>query len=375
MKIHRSAKRNMSFSHLKILSLCCPRFTSPKSAYRRVPPKNNVTCHPTPPLYGKNRLHSSSHGDIHTPQRCKAVLHVVTLQWSSSPSPFVFGVFQSHVHRLNSWKVFIGEPHHFFLVFLPFATSTLRLANLSFLPTMPSNTRREQVTSLNRLWGGTGWIPPFLHNKTREPLTVETLFHRDFSRLLSISKRAAYKGIALPSLYKPGGLLHRYMVEVSSVVMWTDKTAFRALRKAKKLKWELPKYKSATDQTTGDDEPTMEQSNAAPSREIIDLVSDNEEIDLPTTAKDVNLRIPAVEEGPRSAPLQRQYVALDVDRDGNPPSRSHHERLRMSHHSRERGAPSVSSDILAARAQLKNAEGLSDADIGVLVRHLRRFSV
>lgn len=243
---------------------------------------------------------------------------------------------------------------------------------------MPSNTRQEQISSLNRLWGGNGWIPPFLHNETREPLTIETLFHWDFSRLLSISKRAANKGIALPSLYQPGGLLYRYMVEVSSLVMWTDDTAGRALRKAKSLKWELPKYASATDQIIPDDETTMGQADATTSREITDLVSDDEEIlfVIPSNRdEDGNPRVLSIEEAPRSAPLQRQPDALDINDHGNLPRRLHRERSRMSHQAKQRGVSYVFLDIPAARAQLKNAEGLSDTEIGALVRHLRRLSV
>jgi hypothetical protein len=158
-----------------------------------VPPKNNII---TTSSYENSRLHSSIRGNLHTPQSCRVLLHVSTLVHTHLHLlPSVF--FQSHVHRMKSWKVSIGAPRHFLLVILPFVTPASRLASLNFLSIMSSQqdiqqpkagdpssrrfsepdklvlpmqgaasrspTSKEIRTRLDELSGKEGWISPFQH--------------------------------------------------------------------------------------------------------------------------------------------------------------------------------------------------------------------
>lgn len=128
-------KHNISSSHLLLLSFSYrTRATSPKGEYRRVPPKNNII---TTSLYGNSRLHSSIRGNLHTPQSCRVVLHVSTLVHTHLHLSSSF-FCQSHVHRLKSWKGFIGAPRHFLVVILPLVTPASRLSSLTFLSIMSS---------------------------------------------------------------------------------------------------------------------------------------------------------------------------------------------------------------------------------------------
>lgn len=267
MENHLSAQRKISFSHLQVLSLCHARSSSPKNGCHLLPSKNVIIHHSATSLYGNSRLHSSSHRN-----RQLSKLHFTyllslvqkSLHLSSSES------FQSHIHRLKSWKVFSGARRHFIWAFLLFTTTPAsQPTSLNYLSIMSSqqgdlqpnavdptsplplgpdeplpcmrgaesrrHTNNDRRKRLDELWGRGNWVPPFLHSQSREPVTAQTLFPYDLVRLCSISTHAAGNGVALPSLYQPGGLLHLFTSNRDGELTWTRDSASLALGRAIKL--------------------------------------------------------------------------------------------------------------------------------------------
>jgi hypothetical protein len=63
------------------------------------------------------------------------------------------------------------------------------------------------VALLDRHWAGRNWLPPWPKPTSDDPLTLEELTMPDLSNLSSITQIAIHNGVALPSLYQPGGVI------------------------------------------------------------------------------------------------------------------------------------------------------------------------
>ncbi|KAM0342931.1 hypothetical protein ACHAPU_009049 [Fusarium lateritium] len=66
----------------------------------------------------------------------------------------------------------------------------------------------KNIAALDAAWTVNGWIPPFIKLRDREPVTLDNVSYHDVLYLCSITKLACSKGIDLPSLYRPGGMIH-----------------------------------------------------------------------------------------------------------------------------------------------------------------------
>ncbi|KAM0341212.1 hypothetical protein ACHAPU_010142 [Fusarium lateritium] len=63
--------------------------------------------------------------------------------------------------------------------------------------------------TLNQLWNGRNWLPPWLKHTGDTPASYNQLSSPDLSYILATSKLASANGVDLPSLYQPNGVFYQ----------------------------------------------------------------------------------------------------------------------------------------------------------------------
>ena len=203
---------------------------------------------------------------------------------------------------------------------------------------------------------------------TGQNLTVDSFSYHSLQALLSVSNKAASKGIAFPSLYEPRGLIYGLVRKVDGIPKWTDDVAEKAKTRADN-RWGkgMPPVASVTHPRVPRSEPTSEPASATASSDISDLLSDDEETPLVEASddgkEDADLHHDSVNEVSRDAHIDHQQDVSNMNHTPTIPPRP----------VRQLAASNMVLDIPGARAQLRNGNSLSDEDVKDLIRHMKQF--
>lgn len=114
-----------------------------------------------------------------------------------------------------------------------------------------SKRRKRCLESLDSIWGGRGWLPPWPRSKG-DAVSVDNAPFVDVSNLATISLIASKQGISLPSLWQPGGILYDTAVIAGTPSVWTRDMSTAALRLCKQ------RYPNATVQAKRETENRRE---------------------------------------------------------------------------------------------------------------------
>lgn len=104
--------------------------------------------------------------------------------------------------------------------------------------------KEKDIGDLRAIWGGKGWLPPWpkRNSSAARPPTTHEMSDRDITYLKSISVEAKERGIELPALYEPGGILYEVIVALNAgnsedeQTTWRHDAAEKAFRLCKLLK-------------------------------------------------------------------------------------------------------------------------------------------
>lgn len=104
--------------------------------------------------------------------------------------------------------------------------------------------KEKDIGDLFTIWGGEGWLPPWPKRNSSEPRppVPHEMSDRDITYLKSITVEAKDRGIELPALYEPGGILYEVITVLNDgnnedeQVTWRHDAAEKAFRLCKLLK-------------------------------------------------------------------------------------------------------------------------------------------
>ncbi|KAM0342865.1 hypothetical protein ACHAPU_009142 [Fusarium lateritium] len=238
--------------------------------------------------------------------------------------------------------------------------------NLDRRPVDNQGRKARNITELDTLWGGRAWIPPFKRFRDLEAVNFDNISMGDINYLLSTSKLARSRGVALDSLYQPGGLIHGLTVLLNGV-----RTSKDALAQAKTLWSQAPQIAIAGpapgDPPSDEEIPEGGRLIAGQSMDI-DISSDIFEshgddggfgplLDMPEDDdNEVTERLYSEDLG-----TERLGKRKSGDSDAFP-------QIDIT------GVSSVYDDPEKARRQLQNREWLSDDTIDMLSRRIKRLA-